>query len=334
MSEEYIKPGRVLIAAQMVFVPIYFFVLANAFPPIQLPLLPILLSEVLGRLISPIVLSLPFVLFSYFQRYEVSEAYEHMGDQILHLPNSIKAFYGFNFLLVVLFGLPFVAPLIALSGGYFIGLVIKGKREDVVQISRPFIKMTTVLWLPFAFLIAVVFYFQIYDFFMDLVDLWVQNIDFIYFSSLNLANGALLGGVLIFLFDYMENVDYTYERPQYVELVVAGATFVVLELVLVYFVFFTPEGITGTHRLIFSFVNIGGFLLSVGLVVVRWFFRYEDDEEGTSLWGWLTIFAFQVVNLASSSEVAVLSRSSAIGITCIIFIVLFITSYRAASKYV
>ncbi|MHA2366524.1 MAG: hypothetical protein ACXAC7_21385 [Candidatus Hodarchaeales archaeon] len=334
MSEAYIKPGRVLIAVQMIFVPSYFLILSNSFKHVDLPFVPSFISELLARLIIPFVLSLPFIVFSYFQRYEVSEAYEHMGEQIWKLPNSIKAFYGFNFLLVLLFGLPFIAPVIACSGGYFIGLVLFGVKEGEPQIRRPLIRGSTTIFLPFAILIAIIFYAQIWSFFTTLVDVWSDNIEVIYYSALNIANGALIGGLLLLLFEYLEKADYTYERPPFVDTFFSIVVFILLELILVYFFFFTSEGLTGDQKLIFSIVNVGGFLLSLGILIIRYFFKLGEEEEGTSLIGWITIFAFQLVNLASSGELALFSRTTAVLVCCIIFLFLFISSYNEATKYV
>ena len=91
------------------------------------------------------------------------------------------------------------------------------------------------------------------------------------------------------------------------------------------------------NTLEYTFVNLG-FLLSLIIVVARYVFKVGDTEEGTSLFGWVTIFAFQIVNLASSEEtlgdLALISRTTAILVTCGIFLILFISSYREAAKYV
>ncbi len=333
MSEEYIKPGRVLIAAQVVLVPIYFLLLANTLP-LDVPFIPHALSSLIVRIIAPITLALPIVLFSYFQRYEVSEAYENMGETVWNLPNSIKAFYGFNFLIVILFGLPFIAPIISLTGGYFLGLVLFNKKEDVVQISRPLIRTSTVLYLPFGIFIGVIFYIQISPTFSQLANLWIASTNFLYLSSLNIANGALISGLLLAMFDYIEKNSVTFEKPEFLNSVVGLVVFVCLEAVLVYFSFFTEEGITGTHQLIFSAVNVIGFFLSLLLLAMKWFMRYDYDQAGTGLVGWITIVAFQLINLISQGKFAFISQTTAILLTSLIFILLFISSYIKATKYI
>ena len=332
MSEEYIKPGRVLIAAQIVLIPIYFLLLANALP-LDVPFIPHTFASLFVRVISPITLALPIVLFSYFQRYEVSEAYEHMGETVWNLPNSIKAFYGFNFFIVILFGLPFVAPFISLTGGYFVGLVIFKKKEDVVQISRPLIRFSTVLYLPFGIFIGALFYYQIAPFFSQLAQLWSDSTNFLYLSSLNIANGALISGLLLALFDYIEKNSITFEKPDFLNAVVGIVVFICLEAILVYFYYYTNEGITGTHQLVFSAVNVIGFFLSLILIAFKWFTRSDYEQAGTGLIGWITIFAFQLINLISQGKFAFISQTTAILLTSLIFILLFISSYVKATKY-
>lgn len=337
MSEEYIKVGRVLIAFQIIFVPVYFFILAISFEPLPLPMfIPSIITEIFVSIIVPVVLSIPFVLFSYENKYQVSEAYEHMGDKIWRLPNSIKAFYGFNFFLVILFGLPFIGPLITFSGGYFIGLLIFGKKEDEVQISRPPIRLLTIIYLPFALLISLIFYSQIFDFFIELINNWLNNIDLLYFTALNIANAALIGGIILLVFKQIEQSDYGFERPLFVDNAIAFAVFLVLEVLLIYFYFGTENigTLDANQQFIFSIINIAGFLLSLIVLVSRYFLQVDVSEEETSIFGWLTIFAFQAVNIASSGDFALFSRTIAIFITCGIFILLFFSSYREAARYI
>ena len=334
MSEEYIKPGRVLIFIQIVFIPIYFFLLANIFESVTIPFLSDTITEFIVRILSPLTLSIPIVLFSYYQRYEVSEAYEHMGETIWNLPNSIKAFYGFNFLLVILCGLPFIAPIIALSGGYFIGITIFGKKDEVVQISRPLIKFSTLIFIPYAIFISLIFYSQFEVFFNAISGIWTAHINLLYLTSLNIANGALISGLLLILFDYVEKNSLTFEKPSFLNTLLGLFVFIILESLLLYFAFGTAEGISGTQQLLFSIVNIIGFLLSLVLIIFRWLLRSEYTETGTGIIGWITIFAFQLVNILSSEEIAIFSKTSAIVITSIIFIILFINSYSKAIKYI
>ena len=331
MSEEYIRPERVLIALQIILVPLYFFILSNSLQQLNVSFIPPTLMAIIIRIIIPIALSLPIVLFSYFQRYEISEAYEHMGETIWNLPASIKAFYGFNFFLVIVFGLPFFAPIISLSSGYFIGLVLFKKKEDVVQISRPLIRISTWLYLPFGIIIGAIFYFQISDFFGFLGQIWVQNINFLYLSSLNIANGALISALLLAIFDYFEKNSFTFEKPNFLNALLGIIVFISLESLLIYFyVSSTDHTFTSQEQLLFSIVNIIGFFLSLILIALRWLMRSENTEKGTGLVGWITIIVFQLVNLLSNGKFAIFSQTTAILLTSIIFILLFISAYVKA----
>ena len=117
---------------------------------------------------------------------------------------------------------------------------------------------------------------------------------------------------------------------------VVGLNFQILEILLLYFYFGTENigTLDTSQQLIFSIINIVGFLLSLIILVTRYFLRVDTSEEGTSIFGWLTIFAFQAVNIASSGDFALFSRTIAIFITCGIFIILFFSSYREAARYI
>ena len=256
-----------------------------------------------------------------------------MGETVWNLPASIKAFYGFNFIVVIFFRLPLIAPLISLSGGYFIGLMLFKKKEDVVQISRPLIKFSTMIYLPFGIFICIIFYYQIANFFTQLAQLWVNNINFLYLSSLNLANGALITGLILALFNYFEKNSLTFEKPEYLSAIIGTVVFLALEFVLIYFYYYTSTGITGTHQLIFTAVNVIGFLLSIILIGLKWLMRSEFEQESTGLVGWITIFVFQLINLISQGTFQFISQTTAIFLTSLIFILLFASSYVKATKY-
>lgn len=333
MSEEYIRPERVLIALQIILVPVYFLVLSNSLQKVNVPFIPSTMLSILIRIVIPISFSLPIVLFSYFQRYEISEAYEHMGETIWNLPASIKAFYGFNFFLVIFFGLPFLAPIISLSGGYFIGLLIFKKKEDIVQISRPLIRISTWIYLPIGVFFAILFYYQIQPFFNYLGGIWINNINFLYLSSLNIANGALISALILSLFEFIEKNSLTFEKPTFLGPIIGIIVFFSLEAVLLAFYMSTPDHTFSTQQqLLFSIVNIVGFCLGLILIALRWILRSDSEEKGTGIIGWITIIIFQLVNLLSHGKFAIFSQTTAILITSLIFILLFITSYLNVVK--
>ena len=136
------------------------------------------------------------------------------------------------------------------------------------------------------------------------------------------------------MFTYFENNSLTFETPEYLNAIVGALVFITLEAVLLYFYYYTPEGITGVHQLVFSAVNIIGFFLSVILVAIKWVTRADYEETGTGIVGWITIIVFQLVNIFSQGSLKIISQTTAILITSLIFILLFISSYIKATKYV
>ena len=116
LSEEYIMVNRVAVVAQAILIPVYFLLLSNYLGDFKVFLLENVpwLNFVFIRLIIPIVLSLPVVIFTISNAYQLADAYEEMGNQVMQLTTGFKAFYGFNFLLIVIFGLPVISPILGL----------------------------------------------------------------------------------------------------------------------------------------------------------------------------------------------------------------------------
>ena len=342
MSEEYIMINRLIVVLQIIAIPVYFLTLTNFLPYLSIPVIndsAPWLNLLLIRLIVPLVLSLPLVGATYIRRYQTADAYDQMGNRIWRLPTGIKAFYGLNFFLIVVFGLPLVAPLIGLLGGYYLGLIIFGRSTDPDKpnISRPNIRASLLLYLPFALCIAIIFYAQAWNFYTDIYTLWTNNVDLMYSSALNLANAVVFGSLILIIFEYRQLQDYSLNIPP-VAPIITGSIFFLLELPLLVFNFMHPGVLTAQEQLGFNIVNLAAFVSGLVILVLRWRFALDQDQtqEGNSFWAWITILLFQIVNFITSvpapGGVHLLTRTTAIFLASIIFIVLFILSYRNASK--
>ncbi|KKK48868.1 hypothetical protein LCGC14_3140800, partial [marine sediment metagenome] len=86
-----------------------FFSLSNFMPIILIPFIwdtvPIL-NDLIIRIIIPTLFSLPIIIFTWHKRYVLSDTYVEISNTIWKLPTGIKAFYGFNFVIISIFGLP------------------------------------------------------------------------------------------------------------------------------------------------------------------------------------------------------------------------------------
>lgn len=342
MSEEYIMVNRLIVVIQIIAIPIYFLLLTNFLPYLTIPVINDYASWVnllLIRLIVPLVLSLPLIVATYIRKYQIADAYDQMGNRIWRLPTGIKAFYGLNFFLIVIFGLPLIAPLLGLLGGYYLGLVLFGRSTDPDKpdISRPVIRASLLLYLPFAFFIAVIFYLQVWNFYSDIYALWTSNIDFLYSSALNLADAVVFGSLILILFEYRQSRDYSLNIPP-IAPIITTVVFIILELPLLAFNLIHPGILTAQEQLGFNVFHFAAFISGLFILLIRWRFDLgqSQEQEGNSFWAWVTIVLFQIVNFItgdpSSGGIHLLTRTTAIFFSSIIFVVLFILSYRSATK--
>jgi hypothetical protein len=289
-----------------------------------------LLNDLIIRVIIPIVFSLPPLIFTWYKKYVLAETYAEISSTIWQLPTGIKVFYGFNFILICIFGLPLIAPIIGLFGGYFLGLMIFGRSEDEPNIKRPKVRLITTLYLPFALFFALIFYLQVGGFFNALIELWKENIDIMYLSALNLADAVIITSLIIFVFELRQKYDYTSEIPP-IGPIIAITAFIILEGSLLFFYFSGSNGLSTDTNFVFTVIHISAFLVNLILLFLRWFLQiYQDTETGTSIYAWITIFIFQLVNVASE-DIQLISRTGAILLTCGVFIILFYLTYRKVS---
>ena len=334
MSEEYIRLDRLVVVFQFLAIPIYFFSLSNFMPTILIPFIwdtvPIL-NDLIIRIIIPTLFSLPIVIFTWYKRYVLSDTYVEISNTIWKLPTGIKAFYGFNFIIICIFGLPIFAPIIGLLGGYFLGLLIFGNSDDKPNISRPKIKLTTSIYLPIAIILSIIFYLQVWEFYEQLILIWKDNITVMYLSALNLADAVIITSLFILIFEIRNKYYYSSDTPP-IGALIAIISFMVLEVSLVFFYYSGDTGLSQDVNLVFNLIHISAFLLSIGLLITRWILNItQDSETGNSLYAWITIIIFQLVNIASG-DIQLISRTVAILLTCVVFMGLFVLTYREVSK--
>lgn len=289
-----------------------------------------LINDFIIRIVIPVIFSLPLLLFTWYRKYILAETYAEISSTIWKLPTGIKAFYGFNFIIICVFGLPLVAPLIGLLGGYFVGLLIFGYAEDEPNIKRPKIRIFTSVYLPFAIIFAFIFYLQVGGFFNTLVSIWDDNINLMYLSALNLADSVIIASIIVFFFEIRQKYDYTLDIPP-ISAIIVIISFIILQGSLLFFYFSDPN-LSREVNLTFTIIHISAFILNILLLFLRWVLRIsQDSDTGTSIYAWITIFIFQLVNIASE-EIQLISRTGAILLTCLVFMVLFLLTYRKVSE--
>ena len=145
-----------------------------------------------------------------------------------------------------------------------------------------------------------------------------------------MADAVIITSLIIFIFELRQKYDYTNEIPPFIS-IIAIITFAILEISLLFFYFSGPIGLSEDSDFLFTVIHLSAFLVNISLLFLRWFLRVEQDTEtGTSIYAWITIIIFQLVNVASE-DIQLISRTGAILLTCSVFIILFYLTYRKVS---
>lgn len=340
--ESYIHYGRLLVILQVILIPVYFYLLSFVFVGGVIWFLDHsdlrFLSDIVVYGIGPLIMSVPFWFWTYGRRYQIGDAYETFGREVWRLPTSIKAFYGFNFVVGVIFLFPLITPIISLFGGYFIAIYLLKWREEgkLVSTQRKTV-LITLLYLPLPLLVVIGFYFGydwseqsgILGFFLELIRIWQEQIDFLYTSAMILADAATVGGILYLIYEGAHQVDYTVKIPGPLITLVSAASFVVLESLYIVL----PETADAPLGALFL-IHFVIVILGVGMLIIR-YWKGLTTREDTSFIGWVTLVFFQAVNFLSGNPddpLIIFSRTSAILMAFAIFMLLFWIAYRHSSK--
>jgi hypothetical protein len=321
-----------VVILQFILIPVYFYFLSAIFIDGRIWFLDPLISNFIVYGLGPLVMAFPFLFWTYGKRYQIGDAYETFGREIWRLPTTIKAFYGFNFVLGVIFLFPIITPIISLFGGYFIAVYLLGWREEGRLISKQRkTRLLTILYFPLPLLVVIGFFFGynplgsesgIIAFFNQFFNLWTTNISDLYTSALILADSATIGGVIYLFYEGAQQVDYTVKIPEALITLVSLICFITLEtLYIVYGTVFAE---------FLGWIHIIVVILGILLLIIRYWKGLVTSKD-TSIMGWLTLVIFQIVNFASG-ELGTFSRSTAIFLAFAIFLFLYAIAYQKASK--
>lgn len=330
--DSYVHYGRLVVILQFILIPVYFYFLSLIFVDGVIFFLDPFLSNFIVYGIGPFVMAVPFLFWTYGKRYQIGDAYESFGREVWRLPTTIKAFYGFNFALGVIFLFPIITPFVSLFGGYFIAVYLFGWREEGQLISKQRkTKILTLLYSPLPLLVVIGFFFGynplgaesgILSFMNDSMLLWTENIDILYTSALILADSATIGGVIYLIYEGAQQVDHTVRIPEALITIISFICFVSLETIfLIYGSVFAD---------FLGWIHIFVVILGIVLLIIRYWKGLMTSKD-TSILGWLTLVFFQIVNFAAG-ELETISRSTAIFLAFAIFLFLYVNAYQKASK--
>ncbi|MHA2232866.1 MAG: hypothetical protein ACXAB4_10275 [Candidatus Hodarchaeales archaeon] len=324
--EEMIIISRLIVFLQAIAIPLYLFLFFLLFVDVELDGISSFWSDMLVHVLTPAILSLPFLGWTYVRREQIAEAYERMFSRIWRLPVAIKVFYGFNFLLTIAFLLPLVAPIVALFGGYFLGLLLFGRGSDDEEgptlreraLRKP-VKIISILYLPFPALIIFWVYSKAIDPVWKLIkEVWLDNLDLLYSSSLCLADAVTFGSALLLVYEGAREVDHLVEIPEKRIFLLTIVAFIIL------------EGILLAFEDIIFYIHIVAVCLGILTLVLRYAKGLTGENGGQSVGGWLSIIAFQLINYVSA--IFNVGKDIALIFASVLFLILFVISYREAGR--
>jgi hypothetical protein len=270
------------------------------------------------------------MLWTWVERYAIADAYSGMSDKAWKMPMALRVFYGFNFIIAIIFLLPLGAPILALAGGYFIGLLLFGIEEGESQISRRSIKFTTFLYGIFALVIGLIFYANILELFTNLFNVWVGSLPTLIFpSARNLADAVAIGSVIYIFFEIRSQRELYAEIPERLVTIVSIGTFIILEVPLLFIVGSSVD-INQANLAFFDLIHWIIVIITV-IVVVAKFFMVASDEASSSMFSWFSLLVFQLVGVFERGAAQIL-ESAAIFMAFMIFAVLFVASYYQAKQ--
>ncbi|MFX1513721.1 MAG: hypothetical protein ACFFCQ_14150 [Promethearchaeota archaeon] len=346
--EEYIMWSRLFVVIQFVTIPLYFFTLTFLLVEdynvpfldgkfLELGSINITQSDVLVYFIGPVVLTMPLLLWTYLERNRIADTYSSLWGRVWTLPVTIKSFYGLNCLIGLSFVLPFVAPLIALFGGYFLGIILFGKSERLGEKSTTKLsKILGVIYFPIPALIAFGFYWDVLPFlYEEIVEAWWTNLELIYQSSLILADVVVLTSMLFLYFEYQQQQDYHYRIPTRLIYFVGIILFVCLEAIL--FQTMATVGSSDEFRQdpvgdLFWYFHKGVLVIGIGVFLIRYLLRLHKGAE-FSLSAWVSILLFQAIDLLPRI-IGNSFRTIAVGLAGLLFFLMFLLTYREAGRTV
>lgn len=317
--------SHLMIYVQILIFPVYFLILGAVLTEnIELPLindenLSIMLTSWLG----PILFAIPFMIWTILKRYQLAGTYELMGGKVISLPVAVRAFYGFNFVVALIFLLPFVAPIVGILGGYWFALIIVNRNREESKGFRNSrtIKTISLIYGLLAALLALAFYFQILPFFDFIYGVWDTRIEDIYGISIALADAVTFGGLLYFFFERTMDEN---EIPEWRVFSLDFVLFIILAGM------FLMTGGSSSNNSMLSFIHVVAVIISGSLIALRILFGMTTSSS-SSIKAWLTVLIFQAINFASG-EAAFMTKTTAVFIAFILFAAFFYSAYREASS--
>lgn len=271
------------------------------------------------NLAIPVFFSLPWVLFSIIRATKIADTYSLMGRALGKVRIDQKLFYGINAsFLLIFFIFPFASPIITILGVFIVFRIVSHKLK--------FGKLSKLLWFIPALivniipgLIAYVFYSNYTVLFDNVFEIWGDSIETQFYVGLCLAIGITFGNFLSFLIE--RNARATRSKLSPYRLILA-IKFIIFAIMLFVLFFISTD--------LLNIINFIAGVVAFSEFVFRRMSKLPSDSSGANF----MVFAFIGINFMANSLRgsigANIFRGIMVGISGLVFFVLFLLSYKYA----
>ncbi|WXG45991.1 MAG: hypothetical protein WED05_04890 [Candidatus Atabeyarchaeum deiterrae] len=198
--------SRLGVAVGITTIPLYLWVLLFIVPPdVKFQIANPVLFALTQYFAAPLFFSIPWILFIYLGRDRLSASIKHMTETSYIIPVRWRIFYGFNTLIVLLvFGLPFLSPVLAVIGGIIlVGRIYYGA-ESIRKKSRRarafLIFLLLIIFGGTPTIILIYFLSRYIGLYYVITSFWSSIIQNIYAFTLCIGDALAVGSLLWFIY--------------------------------------------------------------------------------------------------------------------------------------
>lgn len=319
--------GRLIVLLQAILLPVYFFGLFwVALPDLDIvlvsnPTIEILIAKVIG----PLFLLFPWFAFTIIHRYRLADTYSFAGETIARMPTVIRIFYTFNFVLALCFFiLPLFSSFLAIFSGWFLySLLFKSHEEEMEEKATPKLRVfLTLLLSPIPLLLIVSYRAFLRTLLTYLGTLWLNNIDKIYTSGVNLASAAAIGGFLYLIYEGAAQIDRYVEIPTNFITIISLGIFIGTEAL-----FIQGDWQIPFYLRLFQGLGLGFGILTFLIRTVKGL--GQRFFSGTNLVSLLLVLPFILLELLRRSN---FEKSSLVTLNALLFLLILFRSWHAADQ--
>lgn len=290
----------------------------------------------------PVFFSLPWIAFLFIDRNRVAETFENMGRALRKVSLGLGLFYSVSALIVfIFFILPFGSPIIGVFASFgIIPWAIKKKTGR--NLPWWILLIPSLLLSAIPIVLAIGFCTNYGEIWNSLWTFWsgigsgttLQELGFVHYMwgfGYSVAIGAVFAGFASFVYEGASYMDHFTEKPKgllyIVEFVVAAVVFTL------YMIFPVSESVGEI-----MFYIISGLAILVGLTefIMRFFRkRRRSDRENVPLGALVMVplfIAVDLVRLSGTTEIRNAAITAALGLVCVVYLVLFLMAYSFAGE--